>query len=196
MSMDNDVKALEEKLKLKMYLSYHRDGLIDILIGWDLICVGLFLHFHSMVFAFIGWLPLFLFMPLKRYFTLPRLGLVKFRTRRTPPMWILASIGGLLLLAAVVSGIFLKDTQGIVGPIALAVLGIAFMMVLATGFNRIAAYAILVPLFFVVGLGLRFLAPWMVIAVGVGVLLMGIWMLVSFLRRYPIVDMEETHVSK
>lgn len=178
-----------------MYQSYHREGLIDIFMGWNLIGIGLFLHFYSMVFSFIGWLLLFLFMPLKRYITLPRMGLVKFHTWRTPPMWILANIGGLMLLAAVITGIFLRDTLGMVGPIALAVLGIAFMMVLASGFNRIAGYAILVLLFFVVGLGLRFLTPRMVIAVGAGVLLMSIWMLVSFLRRYPIVDAEEPHVS-
>jgi hypothetical protein len=196
MSLDDDIKVLETKLKQKMYMSYHRDGLIDILIGWDLICIGLFLHFHSIVFSFLGWMPLLLFMPLKNYITIPRMGLVKFRTRRTPPMWILAGIGGIMLLASVVIGIFMKDTLGMVGPIALAIFGIAFMMVLVSGFNRIAGYAILVPLFFVVGLGLRFLTPAMVIVVGAGVMLMGIWMLVSFLRRYPVVDVEEPYVSE
>jgi protein-S-isoprenylcysteine O-methyltransferase Ste14 len=64
-------------------------------------------------------------------------------------------------------------------------------MVLITGFNRILAYAILIPLFFIVGFGLRFLSPEMIMAAGVILMVVGTWMLAKFLRTHPIQVEEE-----
>jgi len=196
MSIDHNLKELELKLKKKAYLSYHNDGLLDILMGWNLIGIGLFLYTHLMIFSFLGLMPLIFFSPLKTRITLPRLGHATFRTRRTPSMWLIGVIGGILILAAVIIAFFDNRSLGIVGPIALALFGIAFVMVLITGFNRILAYALLIPLFFVVGLGLRILSPTMTIIVGAAVMLGGIWMLVNFIRTHPILDTEEQYASE
>jgi len=196
MAIEHDLKEIELKLKNKAYLSFHKDGLIDIIMGWNLIGIGLFLHTHSILFSYLALMPLILYAPLKTRISLPRLGHAQFRTRRTPSMWVIGGIGGVLLLVAVIYGFFLKSSLGFVGPIAIAIFGVAFVMVLISGFNRILAYAILVPLFFVVGLGLRFLSPFMTIAVGTAVMLSGIWMLVNFIRKNPILDTKELNASE
>ena len=196
MSVNQNIQEIEMKLKNKAYLSFHKDGLIDIFMGWNLIGVGLFLYTHSIIFSWLGLLPLLFYKPLKERISLPRLGHASFRTKRTPAMWAMAGVGGVLLLAAVVSVFSPNDTLGGVGPIALVVVGLAFMMVLNSGFNRILAYVLLIPLLFVIGLGLGFLSPVRTIAVGVVVMLSGIWMLVNFIRTNPILDAGKTDVAE
>jgi hypothetical protein len=148
--------------------------------------VSLYLHKMSPLSAFIALTPLLFYGLLKYKITLPRLGHAQFRTHRTLSVWLAGAVGGLFLLAAVIFGFFIDSPSGFVGPIALALLGIAFTMVLISGFNRILAYAILIPLYFIVGLGLKILSPVMIIATGVILMALGIWMLVKFLRTYPI----------
>jgi len=186
MNIENDLKEIELKLKKKAFLSFHQDGIIDILIGWDLIGTGFFLYTHSMLFGYLGLAALLFYYPLKVWITLPRLGHAQFRTRPTPSMWVIGGIGGVLLIAAIVYGIFLNSSLGPVGPIALALFGGAFALVLVSGFNRIFAYALLIPLFFVVGLGTGFLSPLMTIGVGAAIVIFGIWMLAKFLRKNPL----------
>ena len=104
MTTNNNFNEIELKLKNKAYLTFHGDGILDILIGWNLIGVGFFLFTHSILYAYLGLIPLFFYKGLKARITLPRLGHAKFRTRRTPSMWIIGSIGGVFLLAAIISG--------------------------------------------------------------------------------------------
>ena len=183
MSTNHHLKEIEIKLKDKAYLTFHRDGIVDVLMGWNLICIGLFLYTNSIIFAYIGLLPLFFFKSIKARITLPRLGHARFRTRRTPAMWGIGGIGGILILVAIIYGVVLKRPLGVAGPIALTIFGIDFVLVLISGFNRILAYFILIPLFFVVGLGLKFLTPTLTIAFGAGLMLYGIWQLVIFIRN-------------
>ena len=39
---------LETALKKKAFLSYHNDGIIDILMGWDLSVIGVSLYLHKL----------------------------------------------------------------------------------------------------------------------------------------------------
>ena len=188
MESTNHHTKLEKALKKNAFLSFHNDGIIDLLMGWFLAVVGVSLYLHKLspFSAFIALAPLLLYTPLKFKITLPRLGHAQFRTHRNLSMWLAGIVGGFFLLAAIIFGFFINSPSGFVGPIALAILGIAFTMVLVSGFNRILAYAILIPLYFIVGFGLRILAPVMIIATGVILMALGIWMLVKFLRKYPI----------
>jgi hypothetical protein len=185
MTKNDNLKELELKLKKHAFLSFHGDGLIDILMGWIVVGTGIFLYSHSTFFSTLTIFCLFLYYPLKYWITLPRLGHARFRTRRTPSMWIIGGVGGLLVLFAIINGVVLRKPLGVAGPIALAIFGLAFVMVLISGFNRILAYLILFPLFIVVGLGLKFLTPTLTIAVGAGLMLYGIWQLVNFIRSNP-----------
>ena len=116
MNIENDLRQIELKLRKKAFLSFHQDGIIDILIGWDVIGVGLFLHTHSPVYGFLGLAALFFYLPLKMLITLPRLGHAQFRSKPTPSMWITGSIGAVLLIAAIVYGFYLNSS---LGPVAL-----------------------------------------------------------------------------
>jgi len=188
MDTTNPHTKFETALKKKAFLSFHKDGIIDILMGWDLTVIGVSLYLHKLspLSGFIALAPLFFYMPLKLKITFPRLGHAQFRTHRTLSVWLAGVVGGFFLLAAIIFGFFNNSPSGFVGPIALALLGIAFTMVLISGFNRILAYAILIPLYFIVGFGLSILSPVMIIATGVILMALGIWMLVKFLRKYPI----------
>ena len=181
-------KKLETELKKKAFLSFHNDGIIDIFIGWDLVVIGVSLYLHNMspLTALIALGPLLFYGLLKARITLPRLGHAQFRVHRSFSVWLVGSVGGVFLLAAVISGFFIRSSSGFVGPIAFALMGIAFTMVLIMGFNRILAYAVLTPLFFIVGFGLKFLTPGIIMATGAVLMVVGIWMLVKFLRTHPI----------
>jgi hypothetical protein len=188
MNTTDSHKKLETELKKKAYLSYHNDGILDILIGWDLAVTGVSLYLHNLspLSGFIALAPLLFYGLLKSRITLPRLGHAQFRPRRSFSVWLVGAVGAVFLLAAIIYGFFINSSSGFVGPIAFALLGIALTMVFVTGFNRILAYAILIPLFFIVGFGLRFLSPEMIIAAGGILMVVGIWMLVRFLRTHPI----------
>jgi hypothetical protein len=151
-----------------------------------LIGIGLFLHTHSFLYAYLGLAALFFYLPLKVWITLPRLGHAQFRTKPRPSMWVIGGIGGVLLIAAIAYGFFLNGSLEPVRSIALALFGLAFALVLVSGFNRIFAYALLVPLFFVVGLGTGFLSPLMTIGVGAAIVIIGIWMLAKFIQKNPL----------
>jgi hypothetical protein len=193
MNTTNSHTRLETELKKKAYLSFHNDGIIDILMGWNLAVIGVSLYLHkiSLLSAIIGLAPLLFYGLLKYKITLPRLGHAQFRTRRSFSVWLVGAVGGVFLLAAIIYGFFINSSSGFVGPIAFALLGIALTMVLISGFNRILAYAILIPLFFIVGFGLRFLSPEMIMAAGVILMVVGTWMLAKFLRTHPIQVEEE-----
>jgi len=192
---DSHIK-LETELKKKAFLSFHNDGIIDILMGWNLAVIGVSLYLHnlSLLSDIIGLAPLLFYGLLKYKITLPRLGHAQFRTRRSFSVWLVGAVGGVFLLAAIIYGFFINSSSGFVGPIAFALLGIALTMVLISGFNRILAYAILIPLFFIVGFGLRFLSPEMIMATGGILMVVGIWMLTKFLRTHPIQVEEENLV--
>lgn len=192
MTTDHNLDKIELKLKNRAYLSFQGDGIIDILVGWMLTGIGLFLYTHSYLTLLFGLTPIFFFKQLKVFITLPRQGHAKFRPKRTPSMWVTGSMGVILLFVAFIYGFILK---GFVGPMV-AIFGIAFLMILNSGFNRIFFYALLVPLFFIAGLELKFLSPTITIAAGATVILYGIWMLVKFIQNNPILDEGMTDVSK
>jgi hypothetical protein len=193
MRKDHSHRKFEAKLEDKAFLTFHKDGLIDILMGWILLVIGVnfYLDTMSAITAFIALTPLLFFLFLKIRITLPRLGHAQFRIRRTPSRWILGGFGVFLILVAIVSGVFLRNSLGGGGSIAIALIGIAFVMVFVSGINRILAYAVLIPVYFIVGFGLRFLSPVMIIATGAVLMVIGIYMLVKFLRTYPLQDEEE-----
>ena len=196
MNTTNRHTKLETELKKKAYLSFHNDGIIDILMGWNLAVFGVSLYLHNLSFlsSIIGLAPLLFYGLLKSKITLPRLGHAQFRVHRSFSVWLVGAVGGVFLLAALIYGFFINSSSGFVGPIAFALIGIALTMVLISGFNRILAYAILIPLFFIVGFGLRFLSPEMILTAGGILMVVGIWMLVKFLRTHPIQVEEENLV--
>jgi len=67
-----------KQLAKKTYMSYHQDGIIDLLIGWMIIAFAANMAFDESAFTFLGWLPIIMYVPLKNRITAPRFGYVKF----------------------------------------------------------------------------------------------------------------------
>jgi hypothetical protein len=198
MSQEQDFKKLQQRT----YQSYHQDGLIDIIIGLAIIGYGLMLAFDSSVFIFMGWMPIIFYMPLKNRLTVPRIGYVKFTSSNTK-----IGIAAAIVLLVILLGIFIFLVAGpnnispqlstwlsqyyllLLGGIsALCFAGAALL----TRITRFYIYALLILFTFSAGTWLGIQPPIIVIATGALIELVGVWLLVRFLRNYPI---EAAHES-
>lgn len=206
------------KLARQAYLSYHQDGVIDILIGWIILSVGLG--------ASTGWygpwallgffITAILYASLKKRITIPRMGYVEFAPnwRREAlikivyPLVVCSFMVVLLLVAGVPEGVTpvapvwtpseawpnLKLwVEGKGAVLFGAVTLVLFVVVgLATEMRRLYGYALLSLVIMTGGqlLGLETHIPMFVL--GGIILTVGIAMLVHFLRSHPIPSTEET----
>ena len=79
MTQDIDLKELEKKV----YMPYHRDGMLDISPGlWILLC-GIAMYTH--LIPFVGLIPILVMgvgYLTKKFVTIPRMGYVNFSTAR------------------------------------------------------------------------------------------------------------------
>ena len=195
-----------KKLQQKTYQSYHQDGLIDIIIGLGLIGFGLNMALDNAVFLFLGWMPIILYVPFKNRLTVPRIGYVKFSSSNTKLAIALA-----VLLLVFLMGIFLFLFAGrdnispqlsawlrqyyllLLGVIA----GICFVGAgLLTGITRLYAYAGLILILFAGGIWLGVQPPFFVLLTGLVIEVIGIWMLVRFLCKYPLSPEESLNESE
>ena len=199
MSQEQDFK----KLRQKTYQSNHQDGLIDIIIGLAIIGFGLNMAFDNAVFSFMGWLPIIFYVPFKNRLTVPRIGYVKFSASNKIVFGLV--LGGLLVLLLgvivfVLSGrnAFSLDLQEWLrqyymllfgGVAALCFLGAGLL----TGITRFYVYAFLFLLIFAVGSLFNLHPSWYVLFTGSLIEAVGLWMMVRFLRMYPLPEQENAH---
>lgn len=197
MSQHIDFKELRKKL----YLSYHQDGLIDIIIGATILGFGLQIATENSAFLFLTWIWAILYTPLKNRITVPRLGYVRFEEERKTTMRLgLMVVIGVLVLA-MFTGLFLflradslpqtlsdwlKQYYMLVLGIFMAIplIGIAFW----GGINRLVIYAGLIIVVIFGGIQLGIDPPVYMIALGCLILLSGLWILFRFLKQYPIAN--------
>lgn len=179
-----------KKLKKQYARTFHNDGLIDFFIGWALVSAGIYLYTNLMIFSFLGWMPILLVLPLKQRFVIPRFGYVKFSKPTKIPRGILIAAGLVLVIGSLLLAL-LSGESGFSTPIAVAVLGIALLLSIEVGLNRVTVYAVFVPLFFILGLGYSLLTPAAVILTGLVLMLLGIYLFLKFIQKYPADDEEE-----
>ena len=187
-----------KKLSRRAYLSYHQDGLIDILIGLGIMGFGLMMLTGNVVFNMLAWMPVLFYVPLKNRITVPRFGYVQFTPERVQRVRLLIAVMvGMLALAAglglVVFATF-EDMPPLLATLTagdgmLLIGGLFALMLLAagaiTGLSRLFIYALLTLLIVPGGIVLGIAPEWRVIFLGALVLLIGIFFLVRFLRMYP-----------
>lgn len=194
MSQEQDFIELQQRT----YASYHQDGLIDMIIGWAILGFGINMALDSSAFLFLGWLPIVFYVPIKNRVTVPRIGYVKFSASNSLIIGIVLAVLLVLLL-----GIFILL---IVGPNIIPVqinewfseyylllfgglLGLGFAgTASATGITRFYAYAIMLVLIIAGGIWLNVPAAIYVIAAGLVIEIVGIILMVRFLRRYPMAN--------
>ena len=188
-----------QKLQRSIYLEYQQDGILDIIIGINVIGFSLFMATEIFHFLMFSWLPFFLYMPLKKWITQPRFGYVQFTTQRVTTMRsVFTLVMGVIVLLVFLAFIAIPSTgnlppesrawlqkyhMAILGGLAgLVALGAAVFL----GLRRFYLYALMAVAFPTLGalIGLETFLPVLIsgaVLLGTGLLLM--W---SFLRKYPL----------
>ena len=190
-----------EGLKRKLYLSYHQDGILDLVIGLGILGFGINMYTESSAFIVLSWIGFLLYTPLKRAITVPRMGYVQFdetRKRKTH-LAIMLAVGvatfalflGLFVLMR--SDSFSADFEAWFGQYYLLVLGMFPAIALTgaalwTGVYRLLFHALLIVGIIFAGIQLNVHEPYFVMALGSIILLIGLWFLFHFLRKYPNVN--------
>jgi hypothetical protein len=199
MSQEQDFKKLQQRT----YQSYHQDGLIDIIIGLAIIGFGLNMALDNAAFLFMGWLPIVFYVPLKNRLTVPRIGYVKFYASNKIVYGLV--ITGLLVLMVGMfvffisgPGIISQEMQDWLRQYYLLLFGgITALCFIAAGLltkiTRLYVYALLFLVIFAAGTLLEIHPAIYVILTGLLIEAVGIWLLVRFLRKYPLPEVEDAH---
>jgi hypothetical protein len=195
--MAQDIKFKE--LRQKTYLAYHQDGLIDALVGLGILGFGVNMMTESSGFIALSWIPFILYAPLKRYITIPRLGYVKFDSERTHSIRLIMSVLVGLTSLAFFLGLFVflrndsmsADTSALLKKYHMLLLGtfVALAFVaggLLSGIKRFYFQAVLAELVLISSIELGLQPPVYVMIWGGLTFLIGAWLLVQFLRQYPV----------
>ena len=190
------------KLEQKAYLSYHQDGLIDLLIGSIVLSIAISQVTDSSIWNLIAILLIFAFMPLKRRITFPRLGYVKFNVKRGGVNMRLAGVVaiGVLVISLVSILVLLLSGKSSASPLILAMRQSPLIVYALLGFigfglaglvlrlPRLFLYALLSLAMMISGHLLN-LPLWLpLLLLGGTILAIGAVLLIGFLRRYPIAE--------
>jgi hypothetical protein len=190
------------KLEQKAYLSYHQDGLIDLIIGSIVLCIAISEGTDSSIWNLIALLFIFAYMPLKRRITFPRLGYVKFNIERGGVNMRLAGVVaiGVLVISLVSILVLLLSGRSSSSPLITAMRQSPLLVYALLGFigfglaglilrlPRLFLYALLSLAIMVSGhlLNLPLWLPFLLL--GGIILAIGAVLLIGFLRRYPIAE--------
>jgi len=195
---DIDLKAIEKKA----FISYHQDGLSDIIVGLALLLTGFSLIYDISTLAIIFICVLVpLGTSLRKSIIVPRIGFVKFskaRLTRKNRLMIIA------LSATFIVGVFnfiafggeqsawkefVRNLElvpfGIVAAFIMALVGYLFAI------DRLIVYALLTAGSFVAFHLLGIPPPTNFFLLGIVILATGVILLLSFLRKYPLQKLGE-----
>jgi hypothetical protein len=149
-------------------------------------------------------MPFLLYVPMKNQITAPRFGYVRFtgeqeeRTRNTRMILIglLTFTMFLGLFVFMAYGRVAPEIREMIGENAMLLLGGLAALILvvaaaATGLKRFYLYAVLTLLFNIAGTFLPIHEGVTTVLLGLTILIFGIWLLVRFLRAYPLPDEED-----
>ena len=188
-----------QELAKKAYLNYHEDGILDLIMGASCLGIAAFFGTGNIVFNMFTWMPILFFMPLKNRITFPRIGYVKFDTRRGSPAKLI-----LLMTVTIVLGLFVLGTvfflntgrvdpavRSWIGEHLILILGLIFALILTmvaftTSIRRLYLYAGLAAVSFVTSFLLELPEFAGFLAIGVVVFVSGIVQVVRFVRKYPV----------
>jgi hypothetical protein len=189
-----------KELERRAYLSYHQDGILDMFIGFNILLFGMWM-LADMAYLAGAFVAIFtpIYAQVKKQITVPRLGYVKFapsRMAKSKRTVLLLVIAGVL---AFIPGVllFITTQRGILAPIQLLieygmiVIGVAGMVLLATvayisEIRRLYAYSALFFAMFAGGYFLTIPFVYYIMMLGAVIMLAGLYLLIRFLRTYPL----------
>jgi hypothetical protein len=195
MSQSINLKEIERKAN-----QYYGDGLIDIAIGLGILLAGIAAIFDWTAFGGI-WVVLLVpaLRSARKSITVPRMRYIDFtpnaqwKVKRTIVI-VALSLTVLLTLGLVVFTKYealpswltawLRQYAGV--PWLALLVGLGWLIVLATGAKRLYAYTVLAVIAFASGYWFNLEFPLYLTVLGAVILLSGIVVLVQFVRKYPI----------
>jgi hypothetical protein len=201
MTKQNTLREIEKKA----YMSYHQDGLIDIVIGVYALAFGLGIVMDkSLDFSFAAIMPgilIAIILPIwiqaKRKITMPRIGYVNFGARGSNKLF--AIFVGLLVAGLGVAFLFTLATFQNGRPvwietvfqygmilIGLGAAVIASLFAYTMGLKRLHGYGLLTLALFASGHFLSIPFEYLLLAIGSVIIASGAALLVQFIRRYPL----------
>ena len=71
-----------KEIEKKTYFSFHQDGIIDLFVGLSFMLYGIVLLWGNPALIGLCFLPTLLIMPVKKWLTQPRMGIVRFAQNR------------------------------------------------------------------------------------------------------------------
>jgi hypothetical protein len=195
MSQNAHLKEIEGKANL-----YHGDGLIDIAIGFVILLAGIAEILDWTAFGGVWvvlWLPIM--MSAKKSITVPRMRYIDFTPKaqwkvKLVIVTVVLAVAVLFTLGLVVFTknealppwltAWLREYSRMVWPAALV--GVGWLIALATGVKRLYAYAALAVIAFAGGYWFNLNFPLLFTGLGAVIVLSGMVVLVRFQRKYPI----------
>jgi hypothetical protein len=192
-------------IEKKAYMSYHQDGLIDIVIGLYALAFGSGIILDiAYDFSFAAIMPAILFaiilpiwMAAKRKITMPRIGFVKFGTRGSNKLF--AVFVGLMVAGLGVFFLFTVATTQNGTPFWLDILFqygmiwiglisavMASLFAYSMGLKRLHGYGLLILVLCVSGYFLNIPFQYLLLATGSTIIISGAVLLVRFIHKYPL----------
>ena len=201
MTKEPNLKEIERRA----YMSYHQDGLLDIFAGLFVLGYGLGIYmdivwefgFGTIIPAILIATVLPIWIAAKRKITMPRIGFVNFGIQgasKITALFIGLMVVGLgfffvFTLAASQSGLrqwldlIFRNGMLIVGFGSLAG---CILFGYSMGLKRLYAYGLLALISLVTGHFVGIFFAYILLALGTTVMLTGVVMLVSFVKKYPL----------
>ncbi len=187
-------------LKRKVYLAYHQDGILDLVAGSVVLGFGTFMLTDNIVFMMFGWFVMMMYVFLKNRITVPRFGYVRIDSEKKARMrsWLSLGIGVLVLLLFFALGFVVNrepaspEMEALIRryhmvPLSTMLFGLpALVAAFFLGLKRFYLYALLAIGLPLIGALLNIETYIPIVTTGVVIITFGVFLLVNFLRKYPL----------
>ena len=187
-------------LKRKAYLAYHQDGILDLVAGSVVLGFGTFMLTDNIVFMMFGWFVMMMYVILKNRITVPRFGYVRIDSEKKARMrsWLSLGIGVLVLLLFFALGFVVNrepaspEMEALIRryhmvPLSTMLFGLpALVAAFFLGLKRFYLYALLAIGLPLIGALLKIETYIPIVTTGAVIITFGAFLLVNFLRKYPL----------
>lgn len=192
-------------LKRKVYLAYHKDGILDLVAGSVVLGFGTFMLTDNIAFLMAGWFMMLMYVFLKKRITIPRFGYVRVDSEKKARMqsWVSVGIGVLVVLLLFGLGFIVNrepaspEMEALIRryhmvPLSAMLFGLpALGAALFLGLKRFYLYALLAAGLPLLGAVLNIETYIPIVTTGLVVLAFGAILLVNFLKKYPLSTEDE-----
>jgi hypothetical protein len=189
-----------DNLRRKVYLSYHQDGILDLVAATVLLGFSAFMATKNVIFLVLGMLFSAQYILMKQSITIPRLGFVRFDSEKKSMLqgWLFVGIGVLVMFLFYSAQTYSRSNPAPPNiqemlqryhmvPLSAMLFGLPTLAAaIFFGLKRFYLYALL-------AVGLPALGAWLeiktfipIMSIGLLMLAIGLWLLGTFIRKYPL----------